>query len=193
MITCKLKKTQSCYNPYSLVGDSANAKQVEIIHFFKDGEILCSTNRGWLCMYGSNNSGNNALESLEFRNKRKINLSVEYNFAIGHDVYINCNLLPDFEYAPDMVEMTTKENIHYCNRIYFTCGATDDRHEHLTRIELRSFMIGCYTRIVPTEYGVKVSSVVDVFKDAGVTVSKYEASKLLDNSAAIIAAVECES
>jgi hypothetical protein len=187
MKTSKLVKTHSCFNPYYLKCENVTGKQVERMHFFKDGAILATHNRGWLSMYGSNNGGNDVLENIEFRNKRKADLSAKYSFFIGDEVYINCAELPDFLFATDMVELSTKENICYGNRIYFTCGATDERHEHLTRSELRSFMVGCYSRVVPTDYGLKVKAVVSVFDDAGVTVSPYDASKMLDNSDSILA------
>ena len=192
MNTHNLEK-HTCLNPYYIAGN-----QVEKIHFFtgrdwqlsKSGEIVATQNRGWLSMYGSNSSGNSALEAIEYRRKRKPDLDGNYSFFIGADLYVNIAELDDFLFAPDVLEMRTKEKIYYGNRVYFMCGATDGHHPHLQTVELRSFMVGGYSKVDTTEFGRQVEAVVDVFKDNNIKLSTYDAAKILENKQAIIAAVE---
>ena len=184
MKTHKLER-RTCLNPYYIGG-----MQIEKMHFFNNGEIIASANRGWLPAYGSNSSGNSALEAIEYRRKRKPDLNAKYSFFISDELYINTDALPEFLYAPDVLELETKEARHYGNRVYFECGSTDGRHEHLERVELRSFMVGCYSKIVPTPFGEKVKAIVSVFKDNNIRLSSYDAAKLMENSADIISAIK---
>ena len=180
MITHTLEK-RTCLNPYYIAGN-----QVELIHFFGDGEIIATNNRGWLPMYGSNSSGNNVLEAIEFRRKRKPDLTGNYSFSIGSELYVNIAELPEFLYAPDVVELKTKDATYYGNRIYFVCGSTDGRLEHLENLELRSFMIGSYSDVILTDRGQKVVDIVQVFADSGIKMPSYDAAKILDNANNII-------
>ena len=184
MNTHTLEK-HTCLNPYYIAGN-----QVEKIHFFTGGETVATQNRGWLSMYGSNSSGNSALEAIEYRRKRKPDLDGNYSFFIGNDLYVNTTALKDFLFAPDCLELSTKENIYYGNRVYFMCGATDGHHPHLQTVELRSFMVGGYSKVETTDFGRQVNAVVDVFKDSNIKLSSYDAAKILENKQAIIAAVE---
>ena len=180
MNTHTLEK-HNCLNPYYIAGN-----HVELIHFFGDGEIIATNNRGWLPMYGSNSSGNNVLEAIEFRRKRKPDLNGNYSFSIGSELYVNIAELPEFLYAPDVIERESPDATYYCNRIYFVCGSTDGRLEHLEKVELRSFMVGCYSKIVPTDRGKKIEQIVQVFADSGIKMPSYDAAKILDNADNII-------
>ena len=181
MKTKQLTK-QTCLNPYFL----ECGPQIEKIHFFGGGEIIATQNRGWLSIYGGNSSGCSALEAIEYRNKRKADLKADYSFYIGNELYVNINALPGFLFAPGVIELTTEDATYYGDRVYFECGSTDGRHAHHETVELRSFMIGGYSKITPTARGRKVSRIVDVFKDAGITLSKYDASKMLKESKSIL-------
>ena len=186
MKTQMLEK-ETCLNPYYIAGN-----QIQNIHFFKDGGIVASSGRGWLPMYGSNSSGNSALEAIEYRSKRKPDLDGDYSFYIGGELYVNINMLENFLFAPDVLQHEGPDTTYYGNMVYFECGSTDERYPHLESVELRGFMMGHYSKCIPTARGEKIKAIVAVFADSGIKIPSYDAAKMLDNKDAIIAAMEAQ-
>lgn len=173
------------WNPYIIHGGN----EISRISIFKGGEVIARTGRGWLPMTGSNNSGNSVLESLEYRRKRKSDFHADYSYFIGEELYICADQLPGFLFAPDVKQLATDENTYYGHMVYFECSSTDGRYPHLEKVELRGFMMGSYSKIIPTDRGEHIKRIQNALESVGVKIPSFEAAKVVDNAAAIVEAI----
>jgi hypothetical protein len=189
---------ETCLNPYYI-----NGKQVRRIVFFNAGEIIGAANRGWLPMYGSNSSGNTALEALSYTRKVKENLDVEFSYYLPDGdswtgpaaaLYVWTGDLPGFVDKGEKEAMTTAEAVHFGHFVEFVCGATLDSDSELiqasiSEVKPREFMLGSYTRSEPTDHGKHVAAIEAAMAAAGVEVRGLGINRMIEHKDAIIAAL----
>lgn len=186
---------ETCLNPYFI-----NGAQVLNIRFIQGGAVLCSTNRGWIA--GNNNKGCDVVEEMEFKRKRKVDLSADYPFFAttttgreglgskqGVDLYIPVSLLPDFVDHGEELAMEGDERIYYGHFISFEFESKQGlaaKYEHLQGVKSHKIMVGHYTRSENTPRGDKIEAILDLFGDSGARITSHQAGKLLDNKEAVI-------
>ena len=185
---------EPCYNPYIYDGSALSN-----IIIFDNGEIVGKIGRGWI---GSNNDGNNVLESLEIENrrrKRKLDLSANVAFVMtAHkkdysnerelDLYVPASLLPGFRYLGELLGMETDKEKYYGLFFEFDFGATSEysqKFPQLTEVKTRRVMFSRYSRTELTEKGEKVDKIKAILKDAGID-RYFDADKLLSHKDELI-------
>lgn len=194
--------SETCLNPYFI-----NGAQVMSIRFIQGGEVLCSTNRGWIA--GNNNEGCDVVEGMEFTRKRKIDLNADYPFFAttttgreglgskqGVDLYIPVSLLPGFVDHGEEVAMEGDERTYYGHFISFVFESNQGlaaKYEHLQGVKPHKMMVGSYTRSENTPRGDKIEAILDLFLESGASITSHQAGKLLDNKEAVIKLLGCEA
>ena len=178
--TDKAFRQDNWYNPLFCFG-----KQVEEIVIFDNhlGVEVARHFAGWLAPRGtSNNPDLTIFDNIEFVNKRKVNLAVDYSFMVKNTLYINTADLPEFIDLGEQVDVSGAYSLHYGHMITFVSG---DRHDATPRT--MKFLMGFYTRNERTEYGKKLDELRSALAIANVNISDYEADKLLKNKEQLLA------
>jgi len=142
----QLTRPSVCYNPYSIGG-----YEVKNIHFFdpRENKVLTSENMGWLVgAIGGNNDGNSALEALQFKVKRTVDLTLNESFHVGTDVYVCVSQLNNFKCEYDRFHYASaKGQKNYATFLTFDFGFTNTDVTHLKEVKTREIMIGKITRV----------------------------------------------
>lgn len=174
------------WNPYVI-----NSNKLESFAFYdpSTGIVLCQSRQAWLSVSGSNNDGNNVLEELEFRTRRKPFLNLDEPHVCGGVGYIPVTSLPNFEFNPDSLHSRHEDGQeNYGHHITFDCGATsryavEKGFTHLTDIKPRTFLVGGYTRTEYTGESGHQRALESFVKEKEIGIRSHELQKLRKLSA----------
>jgi len=127
--------TESIMNPYYIGG-----RQVRAINFYNADGVQIRHEQGWLSSYGSSKTPCEYLESLEFRNARKIDLSKGDAFTAspgadfgGKTIEIYVPMGEHVELVGERVALETDHEI--CYGIYFKVDGVEYMRSQFSRTE----------------------------------------------------------
>lgn len=160
----------SFYNSYEVDG-----KNITDIHFFKDGKILFSAERGWLMGYskaegaGATNVKSLKLSVDELKNKRVVKLTDKIPFISGKEeaeLYIPADSVKFKDMGENVYLKNDKETIYH--NYYSISGLTPKR-----------IFVSKYSRSEKTKSGNEIDKLAKKMSDLNINIGSYELGQLL--------------